>query len=56
MYDLILIGSGPAAAAFARLAPRSLRILLIDGGGRPKPRGGVLAPHARECVLCQGDS
>ena len=50
MYDLILIGSGPAAAAFARLAPRSLRILLIDGGGRPKPCGGLLAPDAQKAL------
>lgn len=50
MYDLILLGGGPAAATFARLAPRALRILLIDGGGRPKPCGGLLAPDAQKAL------
>lgn len=50
MYDLILVGGGPAAATFARLAPRSLRILLLDGGRLPKPCGGLLAPDAQKAL------
>ena len=50
-YDLIVVGGGPAGATLARLAPRHLRILLLDGqlpGG--KPCGGLLAPDAQRAL------
>ena len=49
-YDLILVGGGPAGATLARLAPRSWRILLLAGSGRPKPCGGLLAPDAQKAL------
>ena len=49
-YDLIVVGAGPAGATFARLAPKSLRILLLDGGRLPKPCGGLLAPDAQKAL------
>lgn len=51
-YDVIVIGCGPAGATFARLAPESLKIAVIDNsdlsGERPKPCGGLLSPDAQK--------
>lgn len=51
-YDVAVIGSGPAGATFARLAPTELRIAVIDKSGmdgeRPKPCGGLLSPDAQK--------
>lgn len=50
MYDLIIIGAGPAGATLARLVPRDWRVLLLHGGRRPKPCGGLLAPDAQKAL------
>ena len=49
-YDLVIVGGGPAGTTLARLAPRSWRILLLAGSGRPKPCGGLLAPDAQKAL------
>lgn len=57
IYDVVIVGAGPAGANLARLvADSGLRILLIDGQNaqRPKPCGGLLAPDA-QTVLAQMD-
>lgn len=51
IYDIIIIGAGPAAATFARrVAAYGKSILIIDGQSdvRPKPCGGLLAPDAQK--------
>ena len=57
MYDVIIIGAGPAGATLARLLGSTRSVLLVDGGnvrsGSPagsaegKCCGGLLAPDAR---------
>lgn len=50
-FDVIICGAGPAGATLARVAKKSLRILLLDGapeGG--KPCGGLLAPDAQKAL------
>jgi geranylgeranyl diphosphate/geranylgeranyl-bacteriochlorophyllide a reductase len=54
MFDVAIIGAGPAGATLARLIGRDLRILLVDkrrfDGGDPadtKCCGGLLAPDAQ---------
>lgn len=62
MYDVAIIGAGPAGATLARLIGRSHRVLLIDrrrldvppGGGSVKPCGGLLAPAAQRELARQG--
>ena len=53
MYDVAIIGAGPAGATLARLLSPRLRVLLadrrrLDGpfteGSLSKPCGGLLAP------------
>lgn len=55
MYDIIIIGAGPAGATFARLISSSYRVLLIDGG-TPKPCGGLLSPSAQAIITRLGIS
>ena len=53
MYDIAVIGAGPAGATFARLAADGKRkIVLIDGQteSRKKPCGGLLAPDAQKVL------
>lgn len=50
IYDFIVCGAGPAGAAFAMTAPKSLNILLLDGSVNPKPCGGLLAPDAQKAL------
>lgn len=58
MYDLIIVGSGPAGATLARLTSRKMRILILDkrnldtqGSSRfEKCCGGLLAPDAQEML------
>lgn len=48
MYDIVIIGAGPAGSTFARLISKTnKRILLIDAENR-KPCGGLLAPDAQK--------
>lgn len=62
MYDIAIIGAGPAGSAFARLAPRHLKIALIDKRNldedknfmREKCCGGLLAPAAQKELAQQG--
>ncbi len=51
-YDIIVIGGGPAGAAFAKTADPRQKILLLDGGrlGEGKPCGGLLAPDAQKAL------
>lgn len=53
MFDIAIVGGGPAAATFAReMQGRGLSILLIDGQStnRSKPCGGLLAPDAQKLL------
>lgn len=56
MYDVVIVGAGPAGSTLARLLDPSLRVLLVDrrelGDAAPrraagKPCGGLLAPAAQ---------
>lgn len=54
MYDLAIIGLGPAGATLARLLAEGLRVIAIDRksgpGGFQKPCGGLLAPDAQKAL------
>lgn len=53
MFDIAVIGAGPAGATFARLmAGQGLNILLLDGQEEhnSKPCGGLLAPDAQKAL------
>lgn len=62
MYDLVIVGAGPAGATLARLAPGHLRTLLVErrgAGGRSGPGsakccGGLLAPEAQRALAALG--
>lgn len=61
MYDLAIIGLGPAGSTLARLLGGSLKIAAIDrkkldgsAGGFEKPCGGLLAPSAQKALVRQG--
>ena len=57
IYDILVIGAGPAGATFARRAATDgKRILLVDGQSptAPKPCGGLLSPDAQR-VLARFD-
>jgi flavin-dependent dehydrogenase len=49
MYDIGIIGAGPAGATLARLAARKHRVLLLHSG-RQKSCGGILAPEAQKAL------
>lgn len=57
-YDIAVIGEGPAGSTFLRLAPKNLRIAVIDKSGvkgeRPKPCGGLLSPDAQKFLARSG--
>ena len=53
IYDIVIIGAGPAGAFFAMelaKARPNLKIALIDGqaSGLPKPCGGLLSSDAQK--------
>ena len=58
MYDVAIIGAGPAGATLARLVADSFKVLLLDkrrfdrpdGPGRAKCCGGLLAPDAQRAL------
>ena len=53
IWDVIVIGAGPASAAFARKAAEGgVNILIIDGQTEKnrKPCGGLLAPDAQKLL------
>lgn len=53
MYDIVIIGAGPAGATLARrLGESGLKVIIIDGQGEgnKKPCGGLLAPDAQKAL------
>ncbi|MCH5325297.1 MAG: FAD-binding protein [Eubacterium sp.] len=58
MYDIIIIGLGPAGAVFAKCLDRRFSVLAIDkkseSGGFEKPCGGLLAPDAQKALASLG--
>lgn len=56
MFDVAIVGLGPAGATLARLLPEHLRVVALDkklpGGdsGFHKPCGGLLAPDAQKAL------
>lgn len=63
MYDIAIIGAGPAGATLARMLGRQYRVLLVDrrrldrapaADGLRKPCGGLLAPAAQRELAREG--
>ena len=61
IYDVAIIGLGPAGATLARLLPPGLSVLALDRKehapetlGFHKPCGGLLAPDAQKALARQG--
>lgn len=53
VYDIVIIGAGPAGSTFAReVAKSGLSIMLIDGQDETnkKPCGGLLSPDAQKAL------
>ncbi len=52
IYDIIVVGGGPAGASFCREIDPKFKVLLIDGQGEEnkKPCGGLLAPDAQKAL------
>ena len=53
MYDIAIIGLGPAGAVLAKHLTKNLKVIALDkkssnGGGFTKPCGGMLAPDAQK--------
>ena len=53
MYDIAIVGLGPAGAILAKHLPKNLKIIALDkksaaDGGFMKPCGGMLAPDAQK--------
>lgn len=48
-FDLIIIGAGPAGATLARLI-KNKKVLVLHGGFKEKPCGGLLAPDAQKSL------
>ncbi|WP_368234267.1 FAD-binding protein [Anaerotruncus rubiinfantis] len=59
MYDLAIVGLGPAGSTLARLLGPRMRVAAIDRKDSPengfrKPCGGLLAPDAQKALACLG--
>ena len=62
MYDVCVVGAGPAGSSLARLLDARYRVLLVDrrrldqppGTGPRKACGGLLAPAAQKELARQG--
>ncbi len=60
MYDIAIVGLGPAGATLARLLDKRYRVFAIDKkdplgkGGFIKPCGGLLAPDAQKSLAKHG--
>jgi geranylgeranyl reductase len=63
MYDIVIVGGGPAGATLARLVGRRHRTLLVErrppgppvpGARRAKCCGGLLAPDAQRALAALG--
>jgi len=63
MYDIVVIGAGPAGATFARLVAPRYKVLLVDkrsmiddskGSSSTKCCGGLLAPDAQAMLSKMG--
>lgn len=62
MFDLVIVGGGPAGATLARLTAAKLRVLVLERreldreftGGYEKCCGGLLAPDAQEMLARLG--
>ena len=54
MYDVAILGLGPAGSTLARLIDPSLKVIAVDpraeGTGLVKPCGGLLAPDAQKAL------
>ncbi|PIE99132.1 MAG: oxidoreductase [Treponema sp.] len=51
MFDIIVVGAGPAGTTFARLANKNLKILVIDKNNNfEKCCGGLIAPDAQKML------
>ena len=58
MYDVVIIGGGPAGATLARLLPKNLKVLLIDKRNlgetnnykKEKACGGLISPDAQKML------
>ncbi len=58
MYDIIIVGTGPAGAVLAASLDKKFSVLTIDrkrkSGGFSKPCGGLLAPDAQKALAQLG--
>lgn len=55
IYDIVIVGLGPAGATLGRLLSAEFSVLALDkknpeGGGFEKPCGGLLAPDAQKAL------
>ncbi len=54
IYDLVIVGGGPAGATLASLLNKNIKALLIEGDGAEKTCGGLLSPDAQEFLARLG--
>lgn len=57
MYDIVIVGAGPAGSTFARLLPKDKKVLIIDKRNldempskRKKSCGGLVSPDAQRML------
>lgn len=52
MYDIVIIGNGPAASTFARcISTKYKKVAIINFESKNhKPCGGLLSPDAQKCL------